>query len=86
MKYIQSLCENLTLYFFLLTLLTFVLGGCSTTKITTISVNEFYQTNYDYNCLEEDKTFSQIIICLKTQDNAEKAQNKITNDLITNKN
>ena len=86
MRYVQSLCENLTLYFFLLALLTSVLGGCSATNITTVSVNEFYQTDYDYNCLEENKTFSQIIICLKTQDDAEKAQNKVTNDLITNKN
>lgn len=86
MRYLQSLCENISLYFFLLFLLTFILGGCNTTQITTVSVNEFYQTDYEYNCLEEDKTFSQIIICLQTQDNAEKAQNKITNDLIINKN
>jgi hypothetical protein len=56
--------------------------GCTTTKPTVIQTNKFIQTDYDYNCLTGDKTFSEIIICYQAQDKAEKAQNKITNELI----
>lgn len=56
--------------------------GCTTTKPTVIQTNKFVQTDYDYNCLTGDKTFSEIILCYQAQDKAEKAQNKITNQLI----
>lgn len=56
--------------------------GCTTTKPTVIQTNKFIQTDYDYNCLTGDKTFSEIILCYQAQDKAEKAQNKITNQLI----
>lgn len=58
------------------------LMGCTQVKPTIIQTNKFVQTDYDYNCLQGDKTFSEIIICYQTQDKAEKAQNAITNALI----
>lgn len=60
------------------------ISGC-TTKTTVISTNNFIQTDYNYNCLEGDKTFTQIILCYQTQDKAEKVQNKVTNELIQGK-
>lgn len=57
-------------------------NGCTQVKPTVINTNKYIQTDYDYNCLQGDKTFSEIIICYQTQDKAEKAQNKITNQLI----
>lgn len=60
------------------------INGC-TTKTTVISTNNFIQTDYNYNCLEGDKTFTQIILCYQTQDKAEKVQNKVTNELIQGK-
>lgn len=60
------------------------INGC-TTKTTVISTNNFIQTDYNYNCLEGDKTFTQIILCYQTQDKAEKVQNKVTNELIRGK-
>lgn len=59
----------------------FMLIGCAKTP-TTIKNNQFYQTNYDYMCFENDKTWSEIVICLNAESQAEKAQNKITNDLL----
>lgn len=56
--------------------------GCTQVKPTIININKYIQTDYDYNCLQGDKTFSEIIICYQTQDKAEKAQNAITNALI----
>lgn len=56
--------------------------GCTQIKPTVINTNKYIQTDYDYNCLQGDKTFSEIIICYQTQDKAEKAQNAITNALI----
>lgn len=59
------------------------LASCSNTKkIEVVNYNQFIQTNYDFNCLDDNKTFTQIILCYQKQDDAEKAQNKITNDLI----
>lgn len=69
----------------LLTLYLLILGpisGCTTQTTNVISTNKFVQTDYDYNCLDGSKSFTQIIICYQKQDAAEKAQNKITNDLI----
>lgn len=63
-----------------------MLVGCSwfgTT--TTINTNQYYQTDYNYFCLDGDKTWSQIVVCLKAEDDAEKAQNKITNELLDQK-
>ena len=59
-----------------------ILVGCTTHTTNVISTNRYIQTDYDYDCLDGNKTFSQIIVCLQKQDSAEKAQNKITNDLI----
>lgn len=56
--------------------------GCTTTKTTVISTNNFRQTDYNFQCLEGNKTFTQIIVCFQTQDDAEKTQNKITNELL----
>lgn len=66
------------LYIFIILLLI----GCSSTKQEIINVNNYLQTNYDYNCLDGTKTFTQIILCYQEQDEAEKTQNEITNDLI----
>lgn len=59
-----------------------ILVGCTNTEVRPIYTNEYVQKDYDYHCLDGTKTFTQIIVCYQTQDNAEKAQNKITNDLI----
>ena len=59
----------------------FMLTGCAKTP-TTIKNNQFYQTDYDYMCFENDKTWSEIVICLNAESQAEKVQNKITNDLL----
>ena len=68
--------KKLLLFFIL------ILSACTFSKPTIISTNNIIQTNYDYNCLTNDKTFTEIIICYQAQDKAEKAQNKITNELI----
>lgn len=60
-----------------------MLVGCSwfgTT--TTVNVNQFYQSDYNYFCFDGDKTWSQIVVCLDAENKAEKAQNKVTNDLL----
>ena len=59
-----------------------ILNGCTTEKNVIISTNNYIQSDYDYNCLSNDKTFTQIIICYQKQDKAEKAQNKLTNEMI----
>ena len=58
------------------------ISGCTTQTTHVISTNKFVQTNYDYDCLDGSKSFTQIIICYQKQDAAEKAQNDITNNLI----
>ena len=60
----------------------FMLFGCTAQNNTVINTNQFYQTDYEYFCFDGNKTWSQIVVCLKAQDDAEKAQNKITNDLL----
>ena len=67
---------------FIFLLLALCLTGCTTEKQITISTNNFIQTDYDYKCLNGDKTFTQIIVCYQAQDKAEKAQNKLTNEMI----
>lgn len=60
-----------------------MLTGCSWFgSNNTISTNNFYQTDYNYFCLDGDKTWSQIVVCLKAEDDAEKAQNHVTNEML----
>lgn len=60
-----------------------MLVGCSWFNSTnTIQTNQFYQQDYDYFCLEEGKTWSQIVVCLNAENKAERTQNKITNELL----
>lgn len=60
-----------------------MLVGCSwLSTTTTISNNNYYQTDYNYFCFDGDKTWSQIVVCLDAESKAEKAQNKVTNDLL----
>lgn len=62
-----------------------ILAGCKQCPPTIVSTNNLIQTNYDYQCLSGDKTFSEIIICQKAQDQAEKKQNNITNEFLKTK-
>lgn len=62
-----------------------ILAGCKQCPPTIVSTNNLTQTNYDYQCLSGDKTFSEIIICQKAQDQAEKKQNNITNEFLKTK-
>lgn len=57
-----------------------MLSGCFNN--TTIQTNRLYQTDYDYQCFSGNKTWSEIVICLNTQNQAERAQNKVTNDTL----
>ena len=57
-----------------------LLSGCFNN--TTIQTNRLYQTDYDYQCFSGNKTWSEIVICLDTQNQAERAQNKVTNDTL----
>lgn len=72
---------KIALFFIFLIMLCLVVG-CTFDKPEVISTNRFLQTDYDYDCLSSDKTFSEIIICQQKQDAAEKTQNHITNELI----
>lgn len=77
-KIVSKIVLLLLLFIFLLA----PIAGCTTQTTHVISTNKFIQTNYDYGCLDGDKTFTQIIICYQKQDAAEKAQNNVTNELI----
>ncbi len=72
--------------YFILILIGFLFGlmlsGCSFNKPTVVETNKFYQTDYNYFCFEEGKTWSQIVVCLTAEGKAERTQNKITNDLL----
>ena len=70
MKYILTLISIL------------ILSSCSVYKNNVIQTNQFVQTNYDFNCLDDNKTLSEIILCYQEQDKAEKLQNNITNKLL----
>ena len=70
MKYILTLISIL------------ILSSCSVYKNNVIQTNQFVQTNYDFNCLGDNKTLSEIILCYQEQDKAEKLQNNITNKLL----
>ena len=65
----------------LLITIAILLGACSQAT-SVISSNDYIQTNYNYDCLSGDKTFSEIIICYQKENAAEHSQNKITNELI----
>lgn len=65
-----------------------ILSGCHSDNISnklTCNNSAYYQNDYEYHCFEGNKTFSEIIVCLKTQNNAERIQNMVTNELITDK-
>lgn len=68
-----------------LAILVMLLTGCKSCPPTLVTTNNLTQTNYDYQCLAGDKSFSEIIVCYKTQDSAEKAQNNLTNKLLETK-
>ena len=68
-----------------LAILVMLLAGCKSCPPTLVTTNNLTQTNYDYQCLAGDKSFSEIIVCYKTQDSAEKAQNNLTNKLLETK-
>lgn len=60
-----------------------LLAGCTNTpEKQPLSINNYTQTDYNYNCLDGTKTFTQIIVCYQQQDNAEKTQNRITNEML----
>ena len=61
------------------------LSGCTTHTTNIVTTNKLIQTDYDYDCLGDDKTFSQIIMCYQKQDASEKAQNHVTNTLLNEK-
>lgn len=63
-------------------LLLMLLCGCSVNRINQIQTNSYIQVDYDYDCLDGKKTFTEIILCYQTQDKAEKAQNKLTNEML----
>ena len=66
-------------------ILILVLCACSQATVV-ISSNDYVQTDYDYDCLSGDKTFSEIIVCYQKENSAERSQNKITNELILKNN
>lgn len=77
----KEICKLVGLF----TLFIFLFGnlmGCASNKTVIISTNKLVQTDYNYQCLDGTKTFTQIILCYQAQDKAEKAQNKITNELL----
>lgn len=63
-------------------LLLMLLCNCSVNRINQIQTNSYIQVDYDYDCLDGKKTFTEIILCYQTQDKAEKAQNKLTNEML----
>lgn len=73
---------SLLILFLIAFLLLMCVSGCTTNKQVVISTNNYIQTDYDFNCLSDDKTFSAIILCYQKQDKAEKAQNKLTNNMV----
>lgn len=80
----KKICKYVGLFCYILIILGILLG-CSFNKPTIINTNQYIQTDYDFQCLIGDKTFTEIIICYQEQDSAEKMQNKLTNELINKK-
>ncbi len=62
-----------------------MLFGCNRATNNTINTNQFYQTDYEYFCFDGTKTWSQLVLCLDAENKAEKAQNKVTNELLSEK-
>lgn len=60
----------------------FILFGCKTSNPTVINTNQYYQKDYNYFCFDGNKTWSEIVICQRLENQAEHTQNKITNDLL----
>ena len=58
-----------------------VLSGCFSDTVIRTN-NTYYQTDYDYQCFSGNKTWSEIVVCLNTQNQAERAQNKVINDIL----
>lgn len=81
---VKTMCKIIAILLWLFFLMVPVVG-CTAQTTYVISTNKFIQTNYDYGCLDGDKTFTQIIICYQKQDAAEKVQNNITNELLNKK-
>jgi len=76
------------IYFMLIVfcgIIVITLAGCKSCPPTIVTTNNLTQTNYDYQCLSGEKSFSEIIVCYKTQDKAEKAQNDLTNKMLETK-
>lgn len=78
----KELCKIIGLFVFYLFAFSFLPSCASDKETIVVSNNQFIQTNYDYNCLDGTKTFTQIILCYQAQDSSEKAQNNLTNSLI----
>lgn len=74
----REICGFIGLTVLFLFLFGMMLSGCTINKTDTISTNNLIQTDYDYNCLDGTKTFTQIILCYQTQDKAEKSQSELT--------
>lgn len=81
---VKTMCKIIAILLWLFFLMVPVVG-CTAQTTQVISTNKFIQTNYDYDCLDGNKTFTQIIICYQKQDAAEKVQNNITNELLNKK-
>lgn len=78
----KEFCKAIGLLVFYLFIFSCLIGCSSKEDTIVVSNNQFIQTNYDYNCLDGTKTFTQIILCYQAQDSSEKAQNNLTNSLI----
>ena len=61
MKYTNTFPIRVILFFVFLIMLCHICC-CTIKKTEVISTNRFIQTDYDYDCLSGDKTFSEIII------------------------
>lgn len=59
-----------------------LLSSCATHKDVIVTTNNYIQEDFDYDCLENDKTFTEIIVCYQAQIKAERLQNQVTNKLI----
>lgn len=75
----KTLCKIFLLFIFFLFIFSF-LPSCKSNDI--ITTNNYIQTDYEYYCLDGNKTFTQIIMCYQAQDKAEKIQNKLTNEML----
>lgn len=73
---------RIIIVFAIYAILCLMLSSCSITKETIVTTNNYIQEDFDYDCLENNKTFSEIILCYQAQIKAEQLQNDITNKLI----